>query len=72
MTEDEKLEMYVTLEPDLLVFDQTKNELEIDRLKKVNQIIEQLQKEMEQLRKNQSDQDKKIISALAGQGAIPS
>ena len=72
MTEDEKLEMYVTLEPDLLVFDQTKNELEIDRLKKENQIIEQLQKEMEQLRKNQSDQDKKIISALAGQGAIPS
>ena len=72
MTEDEKLEMYLTLEPDLLVSDQTKNELEIDRLKEENQTIEQLRKEMKQLKKNQSDQDKKIISALEGQGVIPS
>jgi len=72
MTEDEKLGLYLTLEPDLLVFDQTKNELEIDRLKEENQTIEQLRKEMQQLKKNQSDQDKKIISALEGQGVIPS
>lgn len=72
MTEEEKLEMYLTLEPDLLVFDQTKNELEIKKLREENQIIEQLRNEMEQLRKNQAVQDKKIISALEVQGVIPS
>ena len=72
MTDEEKLELYIELEPELVVFDQTKNELEIKRLKKENQIIEHLQEEMAQLRKNQSEQDKKIIKTLVGQGAIPS
>jgi hypothetical protein len=71
MTEDEKLEMYLTLESDLLVFDQTKNELEIDRLREENQTIEQLKKEMKELKKNQAIQDEKIIQTLKNQGSIP-
>jgi len=72
MTEDEKMEKYIELECELLIFDQTKNELEIKRLKKENQVIEDLQEEMIQLRKNLADQDKKIIKTLEGKGVIPS
>ena len=71
MTEEEKLERYLVLESDLLVFDQTKNELEIDRLREENQTIEQLKKEMKQLKKNQAIQDEKIIQTLKNQGSIP-
>jgi len=71
MTEEEKMEKYMELEPELLIFDQTKNEMEIKKLKKENQMIEQLQEEMSQLRKNQAEQDEKIIKTLEGKGIIP-
>jgi hypothetical protein len=72
LTEDERLQMFIELEPDLVLFDQTKNELEIQKLKEENQKIETLQKEVEELRKNQAEQDMKIINTLKGQGVIPS
>jgi hypothetical protein len=70
LTEDERLQMYIELEPDLVLFDQTKNELEIQKLTEENQKIERLQKEVEELRKNLSEQDMKIINTLKGQGVI--
>ena len=71
MTEDEKLEMYLELESELAVFDQTKNELKIQKLQEEAGQVEQLKQEIQELRKNQAEQDKKIISALAGHGIIP-
>ena len=72
LTEDEKLEMYLELESELSIFDQTKNELKIEKLRKENQTITQLKSEVEQLRKNLAEQDKKIIMKLQDKGLIPS
>jgi len=36
LTDEEKLEMYIELEPDLLIYDQTKNEEKIRKLKEAN------------------------------------
>lgn len=36
LTDEEKLEMYLELEPDLLIYDQAKNEEKIRRLKEAN------------------------------------
>ncbi len=49
MTEDEKLEMYIELEPDLVVFDQTKNELEINRLRAKVDEIDSLKDEVQKI-----------------------
>ncbi|MGI0064243.1 MAG: tyrosine-type recombinase/integrase [Nitrosopumilaceae archaeon] len=70
MTEDEKLKMYLELEPELVIFDQTKNEIEIERLKKENESIEELRKEVKNLREYQIKQDKKIVKTLKKDGVI--
>ncbi len=70
MTEDEKLEMYLELEPDLVVFDQTKNELEIEKLKQKNENIDQLRQEIRELREFQAQQDIKTIEFLKNKGVI--
>ncbi len=64
MTEDEKLEMYLKLEPDLVIYDQSKNEIEIERLKKENETIEELRVEVRKLRDLQAKSDKKILETL--------
>ncbi|MGI0021687.1 MAG: tyrosine-type recombinase/integrase [Nitrososphaeraceae archaeon] len=71
MTEDEKLKMYLELEPDLLVFDQTKNELEIKQLKEKNEILSDLEKEIKKLRETQANQDKIIVDLLRKNGVLP-
>jgi len=71
MTETEKLKMYLNLEPDLVVFEQTQNELEIKRLEKENGTIEDLRKEVKKLRECQAKQDKLIIENLQKQGILP-
>ena len=58
MTEDEKLEMYMDLEPDLVIYDQSKNEVELERLREENQDLKEMKKEIQSLkdeiaRKNQ-------------------
>jgi integrase len=70
MTEDEKLTMYIELEPELVVFDQTRNELEIKKLKQDNESIEQLRDEVRKLRENQAKQDKKMLDEMRRDGII--
>lgn len=72
MNDDEKLKMYLELEPDLVVFDQTKNELEIKKLKLENENIEQLRDEVRKLRENQAKIDKQRIEDMKKQGILPS
>ena len=71
MTEEEKLEMYIELEPDLVVFDQTKNELEIKKLKQENNIVNQLREEVTKLKENQARIDQKMIRDLLEEGVLP-
>ena len=47
MTEDEKLEMYKELEPEMVIIDQTRNELEIKRLQEENESIKELRAEVQ-------------------------
>lgn len=70
MTEEEKLEMYIELEPDLVVFDQSKNELKIEKLQKENMTINELQDEVKKLKEAQARQDKQILEGLVQNGNI--
>lgn len=70
LTEDERLDMYIELEPDLVVFDQTKNELEIKRLKEKTEDVDELREEVQKLRKELAESDKRIIQNLKMEGII--
>ena len=72
MTEEEKLEMYIELEPDLAVFEQTKNELEINRLRDKVDEIDSLRDEVRKLRESQAKSDKKLIETMKINGIIKS
>lgn len=72
MTEEEKLQLYLELESDLVVFDQTKNELEIKRLKEDNESISDLRDEVRKLREFQAQQDKKLLDDMRKEGIIHS
>ena len=50
MTEEEKMEMYLGLESHLMIFDQTKNEIVIERLREENQDLKEMKKEIQSLR----------------------
>ena len=41
LTDEERIEMYSTLEPSLLIYDQTRNEEKIERLKEANTKLEE-------------------------------
>jgi hypothetical protein len=62
--------MYIELEPDLVVFDQTKNELEINRLRAKVDEIDSLKDEVQKLRESQAKSDKKIIETMRHGGII--
>lgn len=70
MTDEEKLKMYLELEPDLVVFDQTRNELEISRLQEENQSVKELREEVRKLKENQAIQDRKILDEMKQKGII--
>lgn len=70
MDDPEKLKMYLELEPDLVVFSQTENELEIKRLKEDMESVAQLRTEIRELRENQAKQDEKIIQEMKNRGVI--
>ncbi len=72
MTEDEKLQLYIELEPDLVVFDQTKNELEINRLRDKVDVIDSLKDEVRKLRESQAKSDKKTLDLMKKNGIISS
>lgn len=71
LTEEEKLKMYLELEPDLMIFDQTRNELEISRLREENQSIKELRDEVKKLRESQAKQDEKTIEEMKRKGILP-
>jgi len=71
MTEDEKLQMYLELEPDLVIFDQTKNELEIGKLREENESISKLREDVKKLKEQQAKQDKRILDKLRKEGILP-
>ena len=64
MDEDEKLEKYLQLEPDLVIYEQTKNELEISRLRDKVEGLDELKQEVQKLREAQAKSDKKIIESM--------
>jgi integrase len=70
MTEDEKLDMYIELEPDLVIFDQTKNELEIRRLRDKVEEIDELKQQVQKLREAQAKSDKKILENMGKEQII--
>ena len=61
MTHGEYMEMYLELEPELSVFEQAKNELEIGRLCENVEGIDDLKQEVQKLREAQAKSDKKIL-----------
>ncbi len=70
MTEEEKLQMYLELEPELVIYDQTKNELEINRLRDRVEEIDELKKEVQKLREQQANSDKKILETIRKEGIL--
>lgn len=71
ITEEEKLKMYLDLEPDLVIFDQTKNELEISRLQEENQSVRELREEVRKLKENQARRDRQILENMREKGLLP-
>jgi integrase len=71
MTDEEKLKMYIELEPDLVVFDTTKQKLEIEKLKmQQNLEIEEMKAEMENLKNHLAKQGMEILGELKKSGKI--
>lgn len=71
LSNEEKLKMYLELEPELMIFDQTKNELEIEKLKQENMLVSSLRTEIQKLKENQARIDQKIIEELQNKGFLP-
>ena len=71
MNEEEKMDMYIVLEPDLVVYDQTKNKLKIEHLEEENSSISQLREEVKKLKEQQAKQDKKILDKLRENKILP-
>lgn len=71
LTEDEKLKMYLELESDLMIFDQTKNESEIEKLREENQSIKELREEVKKLRESQAKQDKRLLDDMREKDILP-
>ncbi|MCH8324461.1 MAG: tyrosine-type recombinase/integrase [Thaumarchaeota archaeon] len=63
LTDEEKLELYITLEPELLVYDQSKKNAEIEKLKKEKSELEKRETEVDNLKENMD----KIIEEKIGQ-----
>lgn len=73
MTEDEKLEWYLKLEPELSIFDTTKQMLENERIKKEHSSqFREMKDEIQSLRNQLAKQDKKILDNLFSKGLIKS
>jgi len=55
LTDEEKLDMYLDMEPDLLIYDQTRNEEKIRKLKDANTVVADLQEEILQLKRERAN-----------------
>jgi len=71
MTNEEKLKMYIDLEPDLVIYDTTKKQLEIEKLKQEqNSQFKQMRDEIQYLKEHLSKQDNDKIKKLIQEGII--
>ena len=72
LTQEEKLNMYIELEPDLVIYDQTRNNLKIEQLEEEKASISQIKEEVARLKEQLAKQDKKILAKLREDKKIPS
>jgi len=71
MTDDEKLKMYIELEPDLVVFDKSKQKLEIEKLKmQQDKEIKEMRDEMELMKTQLAKQGMEILDKLRTEGKL--
>jgi len=59
LTDEEKLELYITLEPELLVYDQSKKNAEIEKLKKEKSELEKSDQAIEKLEQKKTELERK-------------
>jgi integrase len=71
MTDEEKLKMYIELESELVVFDTSKQKLEIEKLKlQQNEEMNKMKKEMEKMKTQLAKQGMEILDKLKRNGKI--
>ena len=71
MTDEEKLKMYIELEPELVIFDTSKQNLEIEKLKmQQNDEMKKMKNEMENMKSQLAKQGMDILDKLKKQGRI--
>ena len=71
MTDEEKLKMYLELEPDLSIYDLTKANLEIERLKTLQtKENKELKEELDELKLQLAQQGLDIVDKLKDDGKI--
>lgn len=71
MTDEEKLKMYIELESDLVIFDTSKQKLEIEKLKmQQNQEMKEMKEEMETMKTHLAKQGMEILETLRKDGKI--
>jgi len=71
MTDEEKLQMYLELEPELSIYATTKADLEIERLKNIQtKENKELKKELDELKLQLAQQGLDIVDKLKDDGKI--
>ena len=71
MNDEEKLKMYIELEPDLSIYDLTKANLEIERLQTLQtKENKELKEELEELKLQLAQQGLDIVDKLKDDGKI--
>ena len=71
MTDDEKLKMYIDLEPELVVFDTSKQKLEIEKLKMhQDESMKEMKEEMELMKAQLAKQGMEILDKLRRENKI--
>ena len=71
MNDEEKLKMYIELEPELVVFDTSKQNLEIEKLKlQQDESMKKMKEEMDAMKEQLAQQGIEIINQLKQQGKI--
>ena len=71
MTDDEKLKMYIELEPELVVFDISKQKLEIEKLKmQQNKEMKEMKKEIDSMKSQLAKQGMEILDKLRQENKI--
>jgi len=71
MTDEEKLKMYIDLEPELVVFDTSKQKLEIEKLKmQQDESVKEMKEELKTLKEQLAHQGIEILEKLRRENKI--